>query len=1432
MAAINFDIQRTFFDLPTDENSNIDQAEFLANFSREGRLTWHQLLESERILIVSEAGVGKSYECQRQQRQLWDEGESAFFVELAVLATDSLESQFSVEEKDRFDSWRSAQTEHATFFLDSIDELKLTQRSFELTLKRFATALSGHLDRARIVLTTRPIAIDRELVRKWLPVQSPMEVFVPETYFANVAMQIGVKSDKVNTSNAPLWRFVALSPLNEQQMHVLATAEGVIDPVPLLNAIESQHAQDFAKRPLDFIELCGDWKVHNRIRSHQEQVNHNVEVKLRARNDRSERLSLTSGRAREGAARLALAALLTRRFTIWHGQDNDRGRGDSALDPGKILTDWSSEEIRTLLERPLFGFATYGRVRFHNRSVIEFLAAERLLGLLRKGMSIRTLSRLLFAATPVGVSIVKPTMQPVAAWLASHDPIIRAGILLRDASILLRYADPSSLDLAMRTEALEKYVSTYGKGGWRGQSVPTLQVHRLASPELAPVIQHLWSQQIENPEVRETLLELIGAGKLTQCADIPYSVAIDTKIDFRSRLEGLLALRDIDDPRLPSLIDQLSKTSVAWPAELASASITHLFPGHMSVTQLLATLATLKPKPKEIGGITTLLPLGITRAGIGSDQLAMLRTGLMSLIEPTCKWHQQHYHIRTQRLDLVPALIAACRMQLAAHIADQSLFDSIVLALHLADHDTRGDEDAKELKDMFVDAHPSEREATFWALDRLMQQHHSDKDREPWHRLFHFLHHPPFEIDFVRDADWVRAALADTTHLYDDRNLLLELGMQFSQGSSDRLGQLKALVPLVADSAALAERINRAIMAIESPAPEPTWLRDDRVRKEKYQRKQAKDLASWKLLWRELSANPNSAFAPDRIDNTTWNLWRVMCKEPSDRDAIGWNRGFIERCFNRETANHLREALRRAWRNDRPTLKSERSKEERNSYFIKWRMGLAGIYAESEDSSWAVSLSALEVDLATRFALVEMNGLPAWLDSLVQTQPAIVETIIGNELMDELTDESDRHSFLLQNIESSSPLVVQLFLNRIRTWFESAQSVAGGPMLPLDKLERAARILLEHGTAEDTERLKTAGLTVLHTTASQSQVLFWLPILLNLDPATAVDFMERSATSISPTRNSEVTEWIAEVFGHRGRRNKIDLAALESDPRLLLRLARLVYQHIRFEDDLEHSGVYSPETRDHAQRARSEISNALLNCKGAEAWAVKLEFSKDPLVSHFKDRALAIAEEKLAEEWDTSLFDEAGIARLEGEYEFAPLTRMDMADLLEDRLADLDDLLLQDGSPRELWRSTSQERLLRREIARSIQQMAKTAYIVNQEAVTGDEKETDIRLRSSASTQEGVIELKVAENGYSVNDLREALETQLLHKYLAPEHRRVGCLLISISSDRYWLHPDDKHKMDIIELVELLNAQARDLLNSMTGDVFLFVKALDLRPRL
>ena len=409
-------IKRSFRDLSDAEVADIEKASALARVGWTGSFDWDELLRSQRVLIVSEAGAGKTYECQAQQDRLRKAGEPAFFLDLATLAGSSVRDMLGGDgEEERLDSWLRSQSEIATFFLDSVDELKLTLGKFDQALKRLYKALAGQLGRARIIITTRPVPIDRELVVRHLPIPVSREAGATAEAFADMMMDHSKNKPEDNAGHKA-WRNVGLMPLSTEQMREFATLQGVVDPDALLADIHQRDAEEFAERPQDLIELCSDWREHHRIRSHREQVETNITTKLKPNMERKERAELSQESAIEGASRLALAAMLTRKLTLRHSADSDSVHAsEAALDVSKILQNWSAETSASLLERPLFGFASYGRVRFHHRSVVEFLAAKRLDALIARGVSIKSIKRLLFTETAQGMRTVRPSMRPVAA---------------------------------------------------------------------------------------------------------------------------------------------------------------------------------------------------------------------------------------------------------------------------------------------------------------------------------------------------------------------------------------------------------------------------------------------------------------------------------------------------------------------------------------------------------------------------------------------------------------------------------------------------------------------------------------------------------------------------------------------------------------------------------------------------------------------------------------------------------------------------------------------------------------------------------------------------------------------------------------------------------------------------------------------------------
>jgi hypothetical protein len=1421
-------IKRTFQDIPSEDIKKADQPSYLSTLARIRDTDWEDLLQSKRILIISEAGSGKTYECQEQQKALWKNGEPAFFLELSELAKCKLSEMLVGEEEKRLQGWIDSQFDIATFFLDSIDELKISQGSFRRALVNLRKGIADQLGRARIVITTRPTTFDINLVHEILEIPPQGNVKASGEMFAQIAM-LG-SAQKQNGENkdqkSPEFRTVALLPLSDDQIMDFAHDQNIENPQALLDALQKNNAQEFARRPQDLIELCQDWRIEKRIRKHSEQVLTNICIKLKPHDDREERFALSMDKAIDGASRLALAMLVTRRFTIRHNPAKDTVGDDVALDPVLILSDWNPEEIKVLLERPLFGFANYGRVRFHHRSVAEYLAAKRLLDLRKKGMTVRNLQQLIFAETK-SKTIVRPSKRPVAGWLALEEHMIFELLRDHEPAVLLSEGDPESLTNSQRAEALRAYVERYGKGGWRGLEIPDIQIHRFASPELAPEINRLWSARIENQEVRELLLDMIGMGQISECSDIAYESARNSSSSNGERLAAFKALEQINDPRLDFVVAEIADNASKLPDTIARGALYLFFSKHLTAMQFCKILAGIKVK--HIDSLRYQLPRLIADADLKVTKLIDLRDQLSSLISEGMRWQRDHPYIISDYLHLSSALAGVCVHGLKADRTSDWLRPS-ALALRLHHPQFDNDEVYKQLRQALAVLPGEQREKLFWIEDSLLQSVHPIDD--PWNRFYEVGIEGSLNIDQAYDLGWIKRALSDTDRSFTERLMLLEAAIWLGPRQEKRLNHITELKSLVADIPKLLALIDeRCEKLLENDREFRRIEMEDEKRKQKQEKKEKKALASWVGLWREVTDDCDTAFSTENSENTAWNLWRVMNQAGNEQ----WNRRFIETQFDKETANRLRLVLMKQWRNDLPTLPSERPAESRGTTLVRWRQGLAGIYAEAEDSQWASKLSDEEAKLAARYALMELNGFPLWLDALAQAHPEAVDATLGEELTWELNCPADAqwHSMLLQTIGYASDSIIQTFTPRLRAWFEANHKAFckdennGGEIRRLDMV---VEILVKHGDKETLNLIRTIAQKKIRKQMPFLLAAIWLPALMRLDVTRGVDALEKRIEHITPAQYSEAVNWFSKLFFEsRNGLNLNDTEQFTSD--LLLRLLRLSYRHVRPEDDVHHDGVFSPDSRDNAERIRNAILTALLNAKGEQAWWAKLEVVADPLFENLKDRILAIAEERWAEEIDTDICDDLQAKTLDTQYEAPPATNEAMFNVMVGRLEDINEMLLRDDSLLAVWAGIKEEKIMRRAIAHELETQANGMYKINQEAVTSDEKETDIRLCSKISNPEAVIELKLGDKNYTAKALRNTIHNQLVKKYMAPENRRSGCLLITLAKDKKWKHPDNDTRIDFETLIQLLRVEALRIVDSM-GGLRLHVHALDLRPRL
>ncbi|MES2883202.1 MAG: hypothetical protein V4709_00220 [Pseudomonadota bacterium] len=359
-----FDVHRRFRVIAEEERKQADWANRPELWSGGGHLGWPELLDHQRVLVLAEAGSGKTEEMRQQAKRLNERGKSAFFLPLEVLDRDSFGDALLMQEAAAFRSWLAEGQCPGWFFLDSVDELKLRQGSLERAFRGMARALADQQHRAHIFISCRPgdwLASDaHSLVRCLsLPVSLPTLLPIPaEEHFL-----VRLRSEKSNSrQDKPLQAagsksnaeptIAVLSPLDADQIQRFAEQCGLVNSASFIAEIELQNAWGLANRPVDLLNLIGAWLQSGRLGSYAEQHETNVCRKLHERPGYPDHGAPGDEHLREGAERLALALTLTRTRSLHApGALQNSTTDATALNPAVVLSDWQPSHREALLRR-------------------------------------------------------------------------------------------------------------------------------------------------------------------------------------------------------------------------------------------------------------------------------------------------------------------------------------------------------------------------------------------------------------------------------------------------------------------------------------------------------------------------------------------------------------------------------------------------------------------------------------------------------------------------------------------------------------------------------------------------------------------------------------------------------------------------------------------------------------------------------------------------------------------------------------------------------------------------------------------------------------------------------------------------------------------------------------------------------------------------
>jgi hypothetical protein len=337
--------------------------------------------------------------------------------------------------------------------------------------------------------------------------------------------------------------------------------------------VDRKDAWSLTNRPMDLAELAEFWKDHQRIGSRLELIRSSIERRLEERDqDRSEARPIARARLRLGVRLVAAATTLAKESAIRvpDGADNNV-KGIAVRD---VLIDWNDIDCAILLSRPIFDEGTYGTVRFHHRSVREYLTAEWLHQLIVDDVS-RARIESLFFRSQYGIEVIVPTMRSVLPWLAILDGRILDRVCRLAPEIIFEGGDPSQLPRETRSAILRQACEQLAQPARVRSLMDFDAVQRFAAADLAEDIKALLAQYGEDDDIAWFLLRMVWQGEISGAAAEARRFALAT----RGKYTRIAAFRAVATVGSTADKEEVRQAFLAEEGELSRDWLAELIPG-------------------------------------------------------------------------------------------------------------------------------------------------------------------------------------------------------------------------------------------------------------------------------------------------------------------------------------------------------------------------------------------------------------------------------------------------------------------------------------------------------------------------------------------------------------------------------------------------------------------------------------------------------------------------------------------------------------------------------------------------------------------------------------------------------------------------------------------------------------------------------------
>lgn len=1376
------DLHRTFHKLPQNSGKN-DYLESTSAFHFGELFHWDDLIKEYRLVILSEAGSGKTAEIKNITLTLRQEGKSAFFLRLENISSD-FEDAFEVGTYDDFEKWLGS-SEEGWIFLDSVDEARLRGPSdFELAIRKLSRRIKNVKDQAHIVITGRTTAwrpeTDLAYCEQHLPhtAITTLSETQAEDLDPNGSIQTKTELDK---EKQPMFKTFTLNDLTRDQIGMFANAHGIEDSQAFLNEVERSDAWSFTSRPQDLKELTEFWLDKGCIGTRLELMRNSIDRRLKERDPgRADARPLTAERVRQGAKLIAAATTLIQNpeIRIPDGVENTKG-----IAVQSVLPDWDEREQSTLLMRPIFDEAIYGTVRFHHRSVREYLAAEWFAELLKREISRRRIETL-FCRNQYGLDIIVPTLRPILAWLIILDETLGERVRKVKPEIVFECADPSQLPVDVRRDILCKVCEQIANGSKNLSMQSYTIIQRFANPDLSHDVRVLLKEYAGNKELPEFLLRMIWLGQLADTLPEVMDFALKSTTENHTRIEAFKAIKAIgssedQDHVRQRFLNEAPELKREWLAEL----IKDVQPTEQTMVWLLACLKKSAPKERySVDYVTDSVIEFVSSADI--ELLPQLIAGLNQLLRLPPMIERMYCEV-SQNFQwlMAPACEAVKRLIEARHPASLEANALTILHNFLASLDYRVDY-RTEIVAEFSKLVPAWQElnwALFWFEVRKSREALS---KNHGIRLTIF---SPAQVSNSRpfwqfDESDFESATEEISHqiLLDDRLVALSLAFNLYKVAHQPEVWCDQLKKVVSGNDELSECLDTYLKPSPPSQAEKhikQQLAEQKLQIEAQRKKQEKYHADWKKFFNEKLHAAREAIQKQPGALTQPLLYLFDQTQPKKTSTGRWteyNWKTLIPEYGEEVANFYRDSAVSFFRHYEPKLRSEGAPPGETPYAVIF--GLTGLEIEaSEVKDWAQNLSSVEVKRACKYASFELNGFPFWFPKLFEAHSTIVCNFLMQEIRYELEIETpdNRTHYIISKLCHSGQWAWEHLASNIYNFLKKEPKNLSN----LDKLLQ----MLQGATNISDDLIGKLSSRKCRTLKKHEHLARWFAVWTGVDPNAALEVIE---VRIANTVNFQEQTSFAMIFithllgGSRG--NGTATRTAYRMPEHLKVLYMLMHKYIRCDEDIDRigTGAYTPELRDDAQSARETLLRLLIQLPGKASFLALMDIAQMHPDEALRLWILHDAKEKAEQDGDIQPWSPSQLMNFQKDLEVTPKNHRELAELSILRLLDLkDDLENGDSSIAGILLTVPKETQMRNYIGRELRQKAFGRYTIPQEEELADAKRPDLRFHGVGFDGPVPIELKLADK-WSGKKLFERLKNQLCGDYLRDNRSSRGIFLL------------------------------------------------------